>query len=135
MLTVHKLQLKRWQMPAPQHKHTLRNANTSHENTAQTHEHIEHDSEILAVGVASNHMNKKVDVNTHTHTLTLIHMPLSECCLLTRSSITKRFSLPHTCSGEGRVCVRALVPLKLLFVCVHTFFIHGCVSVRCVGTD
>lgn len=57
-------------------------------------------------------------------------MLLSKCCHLTKSSITKRFYLPHTHRGKGKVCVRALVPLKSLCVAYTFFFFNAdvCVS-------
>lgn len=120
MLTAHKLQLKPRQMSTAPCKHTLRN--DAHRNTwnmTQKYSCCHMNAQLLhrITGI-------KRYKYTHTHTHIFIHMLLSECCLLTRCSITKRFSLPHTYRGEGKVCVRALVPLKLLFVCVHTFFFY-----------
>lgn len=120
MLTAHKLQLKQGQMPTPPlslaHTHThAYTTQRKHKNTSNTSQKYLYFHMNTLTAVTSHHMNKKVHTQTH------IYMLLSECCLLTRSSIGKRFSLPHTHRSEGKVCVRALVPPESLCVCVHTF--------------
>lgn len=98
--------------------HTHKNTNTQLRNTCFSHVHWQ----LL-------HVIRWIKRNTHTHTYTQshVHMLLSECCLLTRSSIGKRFSLPHTHRGEGKVCVRALVPPDSVFT--NTLFYNTDVCV------